>query len=168
MLLTIEKFYLRLQTQSFTSFSFNSIDWISWQIGLAVVSLIGFALLVLRYRHVFTHRLGVDFTSLFQRKQTNKVRTIPFFQRTVRALKRLGWERQSFQTPREFSESVQPLVDQIAQSQATQTPQLATVMDAYYKLRFGGRDIPIEKLAEVEAMVEKLESLAQRQRKWFH
>ncbi len=72
MLLSIEKFYLRLQTQSFTGIGFNSIDWISWQVGLAIVALIGFGLLVFRYRNVFPNRFGVDLTHSFQRKQASK------------------------------------------------------------------------------------------------
>jgi protein-glutamine gamma-glutamyltransferase len=168
MLISIEKFYLRLQTRSLTSFSFNAIDWISWQLGLAVVSLTGFVLLIVRYRSLYVKLLGLASIDLFSRKQSTKVRLIPFFQRTVRALKRLGWERQPFQTPQEFSTVVQPFLDQIAYSQATQPPQLRPLIEVYYNVRFGEYEIPSEKFTEVEAIVEKLEALAQRQRKWFN
>jgi protein-glutamine gamma-glutamyltransferase len=166
-LLSIERLYLRLQTTSFTTVDFNAVEWISWQMGLAIVSLVGFVLLLIRYRMALS-RFGWNSANKqpFEALKS-KTRRIAFFQRAVKALKKLGWKRDASQTPREFSQSIQPFLDQMALSQSIRSPQLASLIEAYYSTRFGENEIPTEKMRELDSIVEHLEKLASQHRKWF-
>ncbi len=166
-LLFIERLYLRLQTRSFTTIGFNAADWISWQMGLAIVSLVGFVLLVVRYRASFSSHGWMSAKKRPVQALTTTTRCVAFFQRTMKALKRMGWNRDATQTPREFSQSVQPLLDQLAVSQSMHSPQLASLIEAYYATRYGENEIPSDKMHELDSIVKDLENISLRHRQWF-
>lgn len=107
--------------------------WFSWRAAV-VISLAG-AVSVLAYRLTlwlfpqWTPKLGVA------RKKRAARTSIAFYNRLIKALKRLGFERASWQTPQEFLAAVREKLEQ--QSVTFDNRLLA---ESYYRLRYGGED----------------------------
>jgi hypothetical protein len=78
--------------------------------------------------------------------------TVEFYERLVRTLKQLGFERGVAQTPQEFSSD---MAIQLPQADVRRIP--LQVVDQFYKIRFGEQQLSEQELVEVDEWLTRLE-----------
>ncbi len=142
-----------------------SADWFGWRglvtlIGLAVVAaaLVRAVLLTQRWRARRALRSLLDGRPLAERA------AIEFYRRLEDLLARLGLARAAGQTPREFAVSIGPdLARLCAPGAPAQEPRWSVadvprqVVDVFYRIRFGGRQLSRDERETIEQSLEALE-----------
>ena len=71
-------------------------------------------------------------------------------------MQRHGQQRLSFQTAREFAQSVEKFFEQHAQARAIRT-NIESVIDKFYWVRFSQRELTTEEMQQVESSLAFLE-----------
>ncbi len=148
-----QQFLSKLQSSRLIGGLASPDRWFSWRAAV-VISLAG-AFSVLVYRLAlwlfpqWTPKLGVS------RKKRAARTSIAFFNRLTKALKRLGFERASWQTPQEFLAAVRTQLEQ--RSIAIDDRLLA---ESFYRLRYGGESsLDAHTLSLLDQEVRHLESI---------
>lgn len=148
-----QQFLSKLQSSRLIGGLASPDRWFSWRAAV-VISLVG-AVSVLAYRLAlwlfpqWTPKLSVS------RKKRAARTSIAFFNRLTKALKRLGFERASWQTPQEFLAAVRMQLEK--RSIAIDDRLLA---DSFYRLRYGGESVlDAQTLSRLDQEVRNLEAI---------
>ena len=72
-----------------------------------------------------------------------------------RLLQNYGYRRADGQTPREFAQTTASMLAETAGTNVAMT--LDSVVDAFYRVRFGGRTLPDEERVRLEDSLTRLE-----------
>ncbi|XZE36888.1 transglutaminase TgpA family protein [Pirellulaceae bacterium SH501] len=148
-----QQFLSKLQSSRLIGGLASPDRWFSWRAAV-VISLVG-AVSVLAYRLAlwlfpqWTPKLSVS------RKKRAARTSIAFFNRLTKVLKRLGFERASWQTPQEFLAAVRMQLEK--RSIAIDDRLLA---DSFYRLRYGGESVlDAQTLSRLDQEVRNLEAI---------
>ena len=118
--------------------------------------LVGYQLLS-RVPYPWLFKLAVGRLDYWQRRRTR----FDFYARLERLLRRHRWKRLPGQTPREFSQQVAHLIDTRLNRPAEKNLP-GKITEAYYQLRFGGRELTTAEQNSIDQALTQLEqALAQ-------
>ena len=130
-------------------------NWFSWRAGVAAMLISG--LVMVLYRLVYLP-LQIRVARLLARRtrKLHQRRRVDFYERLEHLLARHGLRRAAHQTPREFAAAAG---GQLAESY--RAIHLAAVprrlADAYYRVRFGGQQLPARELEGIHRELSQLE-----------
>ena len=140
----------------------SPVDWFEWKgamnVTLVMVTLVVLYQLMMRIPFTWLCREFIGVLAGWQHRRRTRV---DFYDRLQRLLRRHRWKRQPGQTQREFSNQVMGWInDQRPQPLDCDLPGMIT--DAYYRVRFGGLEIPLEQRKLIDcALLDLEEALAQ-------
>ena len=139
----------------------SPVQWFDWRGAVMVMllvfgGLVGYQLLS-RVPYPWLFKLAVGRLDYWQRRRTR----IAFYARLERLLRRHRWKRLPGQTPREFSQQVAHLIDTRLNRPAEKNLP-GKITEAYYQLRFGGRELTTAEQNSIDQALTQLEqALAQ-------
>lgn len=155
--LQIESFIVRMKSSRFIGGVLSPDRWFSWRYALAI-TLIGAGAAVV-YRLLLW--LFPNWMPRIRWKPTTKKSrstTVEFYNRAIRALKRLGLQRKSHETPREFFMSAQSKLEK--QSIPFDAESFTRL---FYEIRFGGfAGLKESDQATVNSAIQALEAKVSR------
>ena len=139
----------------------SPVQWFDWRGAVTVMlvvlgALVGYQLLS-RFPYFWFYKLAAGRLESWQRKRSR----IDFYVRLERLLRRHRWRRAPGQTPREFSAQVSHWIEtQLDRPAVKNLP--GKITEAYYQLRFGGRELTVSEEDSINQALAQLEqALAQ-------
>ena len=139
----------------------SPVQWFDWRGAVTVMFvvlsvLVGYQLLS-RFPYLWLYQLAAGRLESWQRRRSQ----IDFYVRLERLLRRHRWRRAPGQTPREFSVQVSNWLEtQLDRPTLKNLP--GKITEAYYQLRFGGRELTAAEQESINQALARLEqALAQ-------
>ena len=129
--------------------------WISWQGGLVTFVLLTFLSGFVWLSRVLRRLLNTLRSRYFDPQGLG--RTVAFYERFRRICRKAGLSRKTSQTPREFAVEVKGRLRNVLVGEWDGFP--VSLVDAYYDVRYGGRQLSAETIAGLEQQLNRFESL---------
>jgi hypothetical protein len=156
-----QQFFAKLQSSRLIGGLASPDRWFSWRAAV-VICVVG-AISVLGYRTSlwlfpqWTPRLAVA-----RKKKTTRT-SIAFYNRLVKALKRLGFEKSPWQTPQEFLTAVRKQLEKESILLENRTLDDRLLAESFYRVRYGGESsLDAQTVALLERELRSLESIKRR------
>lgn len=147
-------FFARLRSSRLIGDLMSPEKWFSWR-AAAIISTIGVGFIFLHRAMLWLFPHWTPKISL--RRIKSKRTNIDFYDRITRSLKKLGMERVSSQTPREFLEKSKAALGE--KGIAFDGPAIA---NAFYDVRYGGCPLTLEQKKQIETAAMLLEQTKNR------
>lgn len=164
----VERLMLQLQSRAFGGTELSTENRFSWQGGLLASA---FAIVALAAYRLATRMQWSLRRGRVRNDSKERLRRMPswaLLQRMIKALARLGFQREPHQTLLEFVVASQKFLSSQPKVTVADVEGLRPVVDAFYTLRYGSVDeLDLYELEALQATVCNLERFASQKRKFF-
>jgi len=131
-------------------------NWFNWRGGLAAIGGCLVVVLLVKFAMVFLRFLRW-LAALWRTRSTHKQGVVEFYARLERAIARHGMKRLPAQTQHEFAQAAGARLSE-APEFAALSALPATIVDLFYRVRFGRHPLDSAEAARVEHALSQLES----------